>query len=209
MKLPKTPFALGWDTPPAWAEDALSDPLALLDDHAHCELGATVASQGLIARVPEDGELVERLSAVAVEEMRHFRQVHRLLRSLGGRLGPVRKNPYAEGLVKAARGGSDDLLDRLLVAALIERRSLERFLLLADAPPVGDPRVQELFRELGPSEAGHAHLFVELAAARRPAVALERRLAFWIEAEAALIRGLEPGPRIHSGPPRAAVPGPA
>ena len=68
---------LGWATPRAWAEAALAEPLALLSDHAYCELGAAAAAQGLIARRPGDVELVERLGAHASDELRHFRQVHR------------------------------------------------------------------------------------------------------------------------------------
>ena len=112
---------------------------------------------------------------------------------LGEGRGPGEPSPLA-------RGGQDELLDRLLVSALIERRSLERFLQLADAPPEGDARIQALFAELGPSEAGHANLFVELAAGRRPRPEVEARLAFWVEREAELISTLSFGVRIHSGP---------
>src|SRR5206468_4015599 len=88
-------FELGWSTPRAWAEAALAEPLALLSDHAHCELGAAVAAQGLLARRPEDSRLVERMAAHALEELRHFKLVHRKLVELGGTLEPVRKNIYA------------------------------------------------------------------------------------------------------------------
>jgi tRNA 2-(methylsulfanyl)-N6-isopentenyladenosine37 hydroxylase len=195
---------LAWPTPAAWADAALAQPLALLSDHAYCELGAAAAAQGLLARRPEDSALVERLGAHASEELRHFRQVHRLLVSLGGALGPVRKNPYAEGLLAHVERGAAGFLDRLLVFALIERRSLERFELLAAAAGPGDP-LGALYRELAPSEAGHAALFVELARERADrtntpdGTALARRLARWIEREAALLRTLPSGPRIHSG----------
>ncbi len=196
----KYAFELAWTTPRAWATQALAQPLALLSDHAYCELGAAAAAQGLLARRPGDSELVERLGAHAAEELRHFRQVHRLLVELGGTLGAVRTNPYAEGLLAEVERGARGLVDRLLVFGLIERRSLERFELLAAAAGPESP-LGALYAELAPSEAGHAALFLELARARTPAGELEPRLARWVAREAELLAGLACGPRIHSGPP--------
>jgi tRNA-(ms[2]io[6]A)-hydroxylase len=192
---------LGWATPRAWAEAALADPPALLSDHAFCELGAAAAAQGLIARQPGDDELVERLGAHASEELRHFRQVHRRLVELGGRLAPVRRNPYAEGLLAGVARGPEGLVDRLLVFGWIEARSRERFELLA---LVGEERgspLAGLYAELAPSEAGHAALFLALARGRCGADGLEERLARWRAREARLIQALAFEPRIHSGPP--------
>jgi tRNA-(ms[2]io[6]A)-hydroxylase len=177
----------------------LARPLALLADHAQCELGAAAAGQALIARYPDRPELVERMSALAIEELRHFRRVHRLLRERGGTLPTPSPNPYAEGLLRSARGSENPLLDRLLVAALIERRSLERFELLADAAE--DPELASLFAELGPSEAGHGRLFLELAREVASEPAVHGRLQHWTLLEARLIQGLAFGFRIHSGPP--------
>lgn len=192
---------LGWSTPRAWAAAALADPLALLSDHAYCELGAAAAAQGLVARRPGDSQLVERLGAHAAEELRHFRTVHRLLVALGGHLRPVRRNPYAEGLLSGVARGEEGLLDRLLVFGWIERRSLERFELLAQvAEDEGSP-LAELYRGLAPSEAGHAALFLALARERAGEQALAQRQARWRAREAALIRSLAFDARIHSGPP--------
>ena len=197
-------LALCWSTPRAWAAAALAQPLELLSDHAHCELGAAASAQALIARRAADGPLVERMAAVALEELRHFRRVHRLLRRLGGELAPARPNPYVVGLQRAAgASGGDRLLDRLLVAALVERRSLERFELLAAA---AQGPLAALYRELAPSEAGHAASFVALARERRSAAEVEARLAELTRLEGELARGLAFAPRIHSGPPAAAEP---
>jgi tRNA-(ms[2]io[6]A)-hydroxylase len=199
-------FELGWTTPRAWAEAALEEPFALLSDHAYCELGAAAAAQGLLARKPEDSRLVERLGAHASEELRHFRIVHRLLVELGGTLGPVRTNPYAEGLLADVERGARGLVDRLLVFGMIERRSLERFELLAEAAQARSSPLAQLYAELAPSEAGHAALFLELARERSSAAELEARLARWIEREAELVAGLAFAPRIHSGAPLVRVP---
>jgi len=206
---------LAWTTPPAWAGAALQEPLALLSDHAHCELGAAAAAQSLLARRPAAAGLVERMGALAVEELQHFRRVHRLLRELGGTLAPATRNPYVAGLhaaIAPARGSAagDEpgdprvdagMVDRLLVAALIERRSLERFERLATADAGG--ALGRLYGELAPSEAGHASLFSELALAFGPEEHVANRLRELAAREGRLVRGLPPGPRIHSGPPSA------
>lgn len=197
----REPLALAWETPRAWAAAALEHPLLLLSDHAHCELGAAAASQALLARHPGKRRLVQRLSACAIEELRHFRAVHALLLDLGGELGPARRNPYAEGLLALAGRGPDALLDRLLVSALIERRSRERFECLERAARARAPRLAHLWSELAPSEAGHAALFVELAGALFPADEVEPRLERWIQREGQLLSSLPFAPRIHSGPP--------
>ncbi len=190
---------LAYETPPQWAAEVLEDPRSLLCDHAYCELGAASSAQGLIARYPSRSKLVERMGALAVEEMRHFRQVHRLLVKLGGELSPVRSNPYVEGLLaRGRRGGEERLLDRLLVSALIERRSLERFELLADRAP---GEVGALYRELGPSERGHGILFRDLAVDAFGEDEVAARLAELQAVEGALVASLDFAVAIHSGPP--------
>jgi tRNA 2-(methylsulfanyl)-N6-isopentenyladenosine37 hydroxylase len=187
-------FALRWATPAEWGRRAASEPLRLLSDHAHCELRAAASAQGLIHRHPSESRLVERLATLALEELEHFRSVHRLLTDAGGQLLPVEPSPYAEGLLR----GQGALLDRLMAAALIEARSLERFELLAQHLP--EP-FAGLYRELIPSERGHAHLFVRLAKELYPATAVDLRLSWWLDREAAVMAGLEFAPRMHSGCP--------
>jgi len=198
---------LRWTTPRAWAERALERPLELLCDHAHCELGAAASAQGLIARYPDEARLVDPLASLAAEELRHFRRVHVWIVRGGGALTPIRKNEYAESLVRAIdRGRPDALLDRLLVAGLIERRSLERFELLAEvarARPEDEERAElgAFFAALAPSEAGHARLFVDLAKDLFPSAEVAARLEAWERREAELVQGLPFAHRIHSGPP--------
>jgi len=191
-----------WDTPAAWAPRALEQPLALLDDHAHCELGAAAAAQALIARNPHYPQLADRLAALAQEELAHFRRVHDLLVQRGGSLGPARRNPYVEGLDPGGRRSREEaLLDRLLIAALIERRSLERFEALAVTARGGDADLARLFADLGPSERGHGLLFVNLAQDLFPGADVGQRYAVLAQREADHIRGLAFAPRVHSGPP--------
>lgn len=195
---------LGYRTPDEWARRAIREPRALLSDHAHCELRAASSAQALITRNPEAPGLVDRLAAVATEEMRHFRRVLRSLRTLGGELREGRGNPYVEGLM--ARSGPTRgavLLDRLLISALIERRSLERFELLARAADkgggAGGARLAELYSRLIPSEGAHAELFCELAREAFPGPLVRRRLAALVGMEAAVVGSLPFAARIHSG----------
>jgi len=198
---------LGWRTPPAWARAALSEPLELLSDHAHCELRAATTAQALILRRTTDPEFVARLGAHAAEELAHFRRVLRVLHARGGDLLPAHANPYMEKLHRRSAGTrANALLDRLLIAALIERRSHERFeLLAAAAADAGDAELAALYTELEPSERGHALLFVELAhrvASPEAPEVVGTRLADLIADEAAAARDAPFAPRIHGGPPR-------
>lgn len=199
-------------TPAGWAHAVLEQPLALLVDHAHCELGAAASAQALIRRFPFDHELAERMGALAMEELAHFRSVLRLVDDLGGTFLPPVPNPYVLGLdaaARATRGTGPELLDRLLVSALVEARSHERFELLAsvaerrasEPQPAQLAALARLFAELGPSERGHMLLFPELARARFGANAVAARLAILQAAESELLARLPFAPRIHSGAP--------
>jgi tRNA-(ms[2]io[6]A)-hydroxylase len=193
-------FELGYATPPEWASHAAAEPLLLLGDHAHCELQAAVACSALIARYPDRPQLVDLAARVISEEMVHFRRVVALLRELGGELGDTGPNPYAEGLRKGSSGTrKSGLLDRLLLAALIERRSCERFELLAASG--ADPRLVDLYADLAPEEVEHQRLFLETARSECPDANPDRRLAELVAVEAALVPGLPFSPRMHSGPP--------
>lgn len=195
---------LRWRTPPAWVAEVEREPLALLSDHAHCELGAAAACQALIVRNPGRDELVRELSETARTELEHFELVVRHLHRRGARLGHAEPNPYTAGLSRAAAqapapGELGVLLDRLLVAGLIEARSLERFHLLATE--LGDPELAALYRGLMASEARHRALFQRLALSYFEPERVAARLEELVEMEAACIAGLPGGPRIHSGPP--------
>lgn len=192
-------FDLGYATPAAWAEQAAAEPLALLNDHAHCELQAGVACSALIARYPDRPALVDLAARVISEEMVHFRRVVALLRELGGELGDAGPNPYAEGLRKRSSGTrKSGLLDRLLLAALIERRSCERFELLAEAD--ADPRLVALYAELAPQEVEHQRLFLDAARRECPESGSDQRLRELVALEAELVQTLPFAPRMHSGP---------
>ena len=187
-------------TPPEWARAALADPIALLIDHAFLERKAAQNAIELLTRWP--GEWmpgwVETMTGVARDEAAHLSQVVRILSRRGGRLGRGHRNPYAKSLRALVRlGGTEEPLDRVLVSALIEVRSCERFGVLA--AQAGDPELAGLYRALFSSEMGHYKVFLRLAqkiAGRAQANARWQQL---LAAEARILAEQEPGPRMHSG----------
>ncbi len=131
-------------------------------------------------------------------ELEHFRRVLAELHARGGKLGPATPGPYAEQLLecsKAGRGAA--LLDRLIVAGLIEARSLERFHLLATH--LSDAKLAQLYGELLPSEAEHQLLFFDLACELFDEGTVERRTSELIAREARVVAGLPFDYRMHSG----------
>lgn len=201
-------------TPGVWAELVLDRPLELLDDHAHLERKAAMNALALVHRWPEGGDHADTpsgrhgahwtrtLSAIARDEVEHLGIVLRLLTQRGGRLSRGHANPYAAALHGLVRRGAglQELLDRLLIAALIEARSCERFQALAAASR--DPDLAKLYRSLLASEHGHHRQFLDLAG-ELPGAAdeLPARWAELLDQEARLLDQQPPGPRMHSGCP--------
>jgi tRNA-(ms[2]io[6]A)-hydroxylase len=190
--------SLEWATPPEWVERVESELPALLSDHAHCELKAAATAQALVAKNTEDRELVEQLAAMAGEELEHFQRVTCELYSRGATLRPQEPSPYAAALrSRSAATRSSLLLDRLLLAQLIEARSLERFQLLAEH--LADRELSALYRDLMASEAGHRALFGRLARGHFPAPIVERRQAALWALEGEILAALPFAHRMHSG----------
>lgn len=183
-------------TDPRWLAAALGDLDRVLVDHAHCEKKAAATALSLIQAYPGRALLVRRLTALAIEELRHFRAVCERLDERGVALTPDRGDPYARALRALVRSGEPDrLLDRLLVAGLIEARSCERLRLLGEH--VGEPGLAAFYHSLARAEAGHATLFRELAETFAPAAAVEMRLAELVAEEASIVAQLPAEPRIH------------
>ncbi len=192
-------FGLLYDTPVEWVArvEALG-LLALLSDHAHCELKAAATMQALIAKNCDHERIVQSLPEVAQEELQHFQLVEEELRRRGGRLAEQTSSPYADGLQKgAAATRTSLLLDRLLLSHLIEARSAERFHLLAQH--LEDRDLAQLYQGLMPSESAHRVLFLRLAQDAFPAEPVAQRLRELQELEAEVVSRLPLEARIHSG----------
>lgn len=194
---------LRYETPDAWAAQVLRDPLALLNDHAHLEKKAAANALELLNRWPEPNPpeyWVEKMSAIARDEVDHLAVVTRLLARRGGRLAKHHRNQYAGDLRALVRHGkgTDELLDRLMISALIEARSCERFEVLSRNCP--DEELRRLYDDLWASENGHYRIFIDLARQLPGAAdAVEARWNEMLDAEAAIIAKQAAGPRMHSG----------
>jgi tRNA-(ms[2]io[6]A)-hydroxylase len=158
-------------TPHRWVEAALANVDAVLVDHAHCEMKAASNALSLVVRAASKPGVVAVLISLAEEELSHFRRLYAELQRRGIPLGPPPPDTYAAELRKRVRAQPSDrdaklvvLVDRLLVAALIEARSCERFRLLADAMSSRGPAaLHVLYEELLAAEARHFRTFVDLA----------------------------------------------
>ncbi len=191
------PLPLRSETSSAWAETALADPEALLSDHAHCEKKAALSALALARSFGNASRASMLLVRLAEEEMDHFRRVLDALQGFGWALQPDRGNVYAQALHRLAVKG---LLDRLLIAALIEARSCERLWLLERAaaghPVLGSAPWVAFLLELERCEAGHALSYRGLAEERFGAQA-RTRLDWWLDREAEVIQGLPWRSTVH------------
>ena len=183
-------------TDPRWVKTALEDFDTLLSDHAHCEKKAAATALSLVASYPEQDRLVGKLSLLAIEELRHFRAVHRIIRKRGGVLERDYGDPYVRELRKEMRHDSHGrMVDRLLVSGVIEARSHERLGLLGEA--LEDPALADFYLSLAKAEAGHADLFVGLAHDVAEESEIASRLDTFLLRESRLIAEIPLAARIH------------
>ena len=169
----------------------------VLLDHAHCEKKAAGTAMNLIFAYVDHVELVKELSAIVVEELEHFCLVIDLLEARGVRLRRLKPSTYGQqlnDLVRKQEPGK--AVDRLLVAALIEARSCERFAILKDR--LSDHTLADFYASLFESEARHHATYVQLAREFAPADEIDRRLDELAEAEARIIAEGDELPRMHS-----------
>jgi|TARA_R110002072_G_scaffold150770_2_gene299337 tRNA-(ms[2]io[6]A)-hydroxylase len=151
-------------TDPRWVNIVEKNIDDILTDHAFCEQKAASTAISLIVGFPEYTELVSEMTALVREEMGHFKMVHDLIIARGQTLGRDRKDSYVIALLSFfPKGGSrtTQLVHRLLIAALIEARSCERFRLLSEE--LEDADLREFYKKLMISEAGHYTMFLKFA----------------------------------------------
>jgi tRNA-(ms[2]io[6]A)-hydroxylase len=189
-------LGLATSTDDAWIDAAIADVASLLCDHAHCEMKAASNAMSLAVRHGDRPALVQALTALAEEELQHFRRVHQLLLERGIPLGSPPVDPYAATLRRLAHELGQfrsPLVDRLLIGCLIEARSCERFRILSERAP--EPELRALYHELLASEAGHYRTFLDLAIAEAAHEGIasddvKQRLKALAQAEGAFVAGL-------------------
>ncbi len=200
-------------TPEAWIDAARGDLQTLLVDHASLELRAAEQAQKLLRRYGTSGgsgslpdaalrlKLLQKMSRLAREELRHFEQVVDLLADRGIDYEPLTASRYARTLHEQIRSSEPGrCIDTLIVGAIIEARSCERFLSLLPALEVDEPGLAAFYASLLRSEARHFEDYLALACGVAQEDALERIDRF-LELDAELITSPDSETRFHSGPP--------
>lgn len=195
----KTKLGLEMPTDPRWADIAEKQISDILTDHAWCEQKAASSGIALISRFSDFPDMIEAVTPIVAEEWGHFRKVVKELKKRKFELGPQRADEYVNKLNEYKRkGGSriDQLVENLLVFALIEARSCERFRLLS--LQVSDAYLKDFYHEFMVSEAGHYKLFLSLAQKFKPTEWVQKRWAEYLTFEAEMIQTLEvKGDRMH------------
>lgn len=187
---------LRYTTPPEWAQVVLKDFDRFLLDHAAAEKKAAGMAMSMLSHYPDRPELVAAMADLAVEETIHFRDVTRLLQDRDLALVRDEKDPYVNEFRSFIRNGSEEyLLDRLLVAGIIEARGYERFCLVGEA--LEDPELKRFYMAIGKSEARHADMFVKLAEVYFPSEVVAARLDELLDIEARIIANLPFRPALH------------
>lgn len=187
----KTILKLKLNSDPRWVDIASKNIEDILVDHAWCEQKAASTGISMIIHYPEKTKLVEALTGLVAEEWEHFDRVMKELRKRGFALGRPRRDDYVVQLLAHVRKGGPrerQLMDQLLVSALIEARSCERFKLLWQHIP--DPELSQFYYELMASEAGHFVSYVELAKEYCDAAAVDARLQELLLVEGEIVTNL-------------------
>ena len=185
-------LGLQFDTETSWADIAKVNLEQILTDHAFLEQKAASNAVSIIINYSEETELVKEMSNIAIEEMQHFKMVHLLMVKRGMVLGREQKNDYAIRLQKffnKTKDRTNALVQRLLVAALIEARSCERFKVFSEN--MEDEELSKFYKNLMISEANHYTTFLKFARAYQDKAIVDEKwnalLAF--EAEMMIERG--------------------
>ncbi len=197
-----------WTTQ-AWAHRMLQDPMALLNDHAHLERKACTNALDLIPQWPRfkgvDPQWIApkwsaELVSISKDEIEHMQLVLKILHARGGYISRGHINDYGKGLRNIVRKGKghEELIDRLMVCALIEARSCERFSILGQV--CEDQELRRLYRGLYASEHSHYRVFLELATfATKDQSAVDLRWAEMLDLEAQILANQNQYVGVHSG----------
>jgi tRNA-(ms[2]io[6]A)-hydroxylase len=181
-----------------WVQAAIADVATLLIDHAHCEKKAASTAVRFLFKYPEWPRLQMAMSRLAREELVHFERVLAELRERGVAYRALASAGYAAELFALVRAGATERrVDEMLVCALIEARSHERFERLTRAVP--DAALAKFYRDLGEAEARHGELYVELAREAAGGGNVEARLCELAGREAAIVARPHQPLRMHAG----------
>jgi len=192
-------LGLKMPTDPRWADLASVSLEEILTDHAFCEQKAATQCISLIQRYPEKEKLVSALAPVVTEEWGHFRMVWAEMKKRGFELGKQRKDEYVNLLLQQEPKNvphEEKLLHKLMICALIEARSCERFRLLSEK--LEEETLRKFYYKFMISEAGHYRLFINIACEYYSKEKVQEAWHQWLSAEEKILRQLKPdGTRMH------------
>jgi len=189
-------LTLRYTTPQAWTDTVLEHFTLFLNDHAQAEKKASGMAMSMLSHYPDKPELVKAMVELAIEELAHFREVIKLMQAQGLCLGSDEKDPYVNQLRGHMRKGTEVyMLDRLLIAAIIEARGCERFGLIGMHHP--DPEMKDFYQRIADSEAKHHLLFIDLAVLYFDTQTIEQRLCELLDIEATITKNLPYRAALH------------
>jgi len=185
-------------TPQAWLDYAIQHVDLLLIDHAHCEKKAAATALHLLFRYVEYDDLLYKMSRLAREELRHFEKVFAIIQQRQIPYKHLKPGRYADALRRSMRSTEPEkLIDILIIGALIEARSCERF---ASLVPLLDEELSQFYQTLLTAEARHFQDYLSLAQAYAQ-TDLTERIAHFKDIEQELITTSDAIFRFHSGLP--------
>ena len=188
---------LKWDTPKEWIETVLADFPKFLQDHADCERKASAMAMSFVAKCPDRVEIIPELIETALEELVHFKLVYEIMDQKKITLPKqLEQDNYIGGLIKKCRSGREErLLDRMVVAAVVEARGVERFRIVAEN--IEEEELQKFYDMLWRSEYKHSDVFLRLALSYWKWEEIEERLVYFIDEEAIICEGLPFRAAVH------------
>ncbi len=186
------------DTDKSWVIIAENNLQQLLTDHAFAEQKAAASAVSIIINYSEETEMVQAMSDIAIEEMEHFKMVHEIMVSRNMVLGMDRKSDYAKHLIRyfpKTKDRNESLVNRLLISAIIEARSCERFSVLSKN--MADKELAKFFGDLLVSEAGHYTLFLGFARKYQDRKIVDQKWEDFLSYEAEYIKQQGKLPLVH------------
>ena len=188
---------LAWKTSLNWTDKIIADFPSFLRDHADCERKASAMAMSFVAKCPDKKEMILELIETALEELVHFKLVYEIMASRDISLDhEIKTDEYVKSLIDLCRSGRDfRLLDRLIVAAVVEARGAERFRLVAEA--LKDAELKQFYEMLWKSEHKHSDIFLKLAEQFWPKEIILDRLKFFIQAEGVICSKLPFRAALH------------
>ena len=189
---------LRFKTPPEWLDTVFADFDAFLLDHAACERKAAATGMSFVVRYPDKSALIEPLIEFSREELEHFQIMYRIIHARGLILSDDYKDPYVNALRSQVRnGGEGMLLDKLLVAGIVEARGCERLFMVAQALEEKASPLAQPYLDLARAEARHHGLFFRLARACFPDPVIDERASVLLDYEAELVKRLPHRAAVH------------